>query len=103
MYAKVSKEQTASIFRDMRHVFCVCVNVSDEHNSSIFRAEEKVNENLSLYLEIYSSTLSRIKSDKCNYSYCGRKITESLGNVTVRGKKMERARGKHDCQQSEHV
>jgi hypothetical protein len=30
----------------------------------------------------------------------GRKITESLGNVTVRGeKKMERVRGKRDCQQ----
>jgi len=32
--------------------------------------------------------------------YSGRKITESLGNVTVRGGggKMERARGEHDDQ-----
>jgi hypothetical protein len=35
--------------------------------------------------------------------YSGRKITESLGNVTVRGEKMERARGERDGQQSEHV
>jgi hypothetical protein len=32
--------------------------------------------------------------------YSGRKITESLGNVTVRGGEMERARGERDCQQS---
>jgi hypothetical protein len=93
LYAKVSKQQIASIFRAMRHVFCVCVNVSDEHNSSIFRAEEKVNENLSLYLEIYSSRLSRIQGEKCNYSYSGLQIIESLGNVTVRGEKDGKSKG----------
>jgi hypothetical protein len=36
--------------------------------------------------------------------YSGRKITVSLGNVTVREeKKMESARGKHDGEVSEHV
>jgi hypothetical protein len=32
--------------------------------------------------------------------YSGRKITASLRNVTVRGKNMERARGKHDGEES---
>jgi hypothetical protein len=32
--------------------------------------------------------------------YSGRKIIQSFGNVTVRGGKMERARGERDCQQS---
>jgi hypothetical protein len=32
--------------------------------------------------------------------YSGRKITASFGNVTVRGEKMERARGKHDGEES---
>jgi hypothetical protein len=35
--------------------------------------------------------------------YSGRKITASFGNDIVRGEKMQRARGKHDGQQSEHV
>jgi hypothetical protein len=37
------------------------------------------------------------------WSYSGRKITESIGNVTVRGEKMERAMGERDGQQSEHA
>jgi hypothetical protein len=32
--------------------------------------------------------------------YSGRKITESLGNFTVRGEKMERVRWERDCPQS---
>jgi hypothetical protein len=32
--------------------------------------------------------------------YSGRKITESLGNITVSGKKMERAREESVAQQS---
>jgi hypothetical protein len=39
-------------------------------------------------------------SAKKYLSYSGRKITANLGNVTVRGEKMERARGKHDGEES---
>jgi hypothetical protein len=35
--------------------------------------------------------------------YSGRKITESLGNVTVRGEKDGKSKGERDGQQSEHV
>jgi hypothetical protein len=42
-----------------------------------------------------------LRTNKEREPCSGRKITESLGNVTVRGeKKMERARGEHDGQQS---
>jgi hypothetical protein len=39
----------------------------------------------------------------CSSQYSGRKITESLGNVTVTGENMERARGEYNGQESEHV
>jgi hypothetical protein len=39
--------------------------------------------------------------DRKNSQYSGRRITASLANATVRwGKKMERARGKHDGEES---
>jgi hypothetical protein len=45
--------------------------------------------------------LKRARGRRRNTTYSGRKITEILGNVTVRGaKNMERARGEHDGQQS---
>jgi hypothetical protein len=34
------------------------------------------------------------------FRYSGRKITESLGNVTVRGEKYGKSKGERDCQQS---
>jgi hypothetical protein len=48
-------------------------------------------------------TCREFRSTRTLEQYTGRRITESLRNVTVRGENMERARGERDGQQSEHV
>jgi hypothetical protein len=35
--------------------------------------------------------------------YSGRKITASLGNITIRGETDGKGKGKHDGEESEHV
>jgi hypothetical protein len=59
-----------------------------------------------IYKVIFLSTCCKFKtldfriSPWCLQIYSGSKITEILGNVTVRGEKHGKSKGERDCQQS---